>query len=339
MDEKYISLIAKYLSGELEDKEREMLFELVNSSEEHKSYFEEMQNLWEISGEEEEDFEVNTDVAWSKVAGRINSEEERPKTYEGAKVFRIGQLLKIAAVLVGVLSAVWMYNNFGETPPQIALFETQDDERKEIKLPDGSTVWLNENSKLTYDESFEPRIVDLEGEAFFDVEHLDSDHKFEIQSGDAKTTVLGTSFNVRAYPQEEQVEVTVETGRVVFEEEKKEAVKKEEKKVFLTAGESGVYKKKEEAVLKPKKVINNAVAWKKKQLAFDDIKISEVITALERYFDVEVEVENKNILDCTIVGTYPDPSIDSMVLVLEAFLGAKINHNENKLTFVGGSCK
>ncbi len=339
MDDKYISLIAKYLSGDLEDKEREVLFELVNSSKEHKSYFEEMQSLWDVSGEEEENLEVNTDVAWAKVAGRIKPQNERPKTYEGPKVFRIGQLLRIAAVLVGVLGAVWMYNNFGESTPQIALFETQDDERREIKLPDGSTVWLNENSKLTYDESFEPRIVDLEGEAFFDVEHLDSDHKFEIRSGETKTTVLGTSFNVRAYPEEAQVEVTVETGRVVFEEEKKKAIKKEKKKVILTAGESGVYKKKEEDVFKPEKVINNAVAWKKKQLVFDDLKIAEVITVLERYFDVEVEVENKNILECTIVGTYPNPSIESMTPVLEAFLGIEINQNENKLTFVGGSCK
>lgn len=335
MEDRYISLIAKYLSGDLEDNEREVLFELVNSSEEHKSYFEEMQSLWEIS-EVEDDFEVDTDAAWSKVSDRIKPQTEIPKIESRAKVFQIGQLLKIAAVFIAVLGAVWIYRNFDEKPSQIAFFETINEEQKELKLPDGSTVWLNENSKLSYDEKFEPRIVKLEGEAFFDVQHLDNNSKFEILSGATKTTVLGTSFNVRAYPKEEQVEVTVETGKVAFE---KDIVKTVEQKVILLAGESGVYNKQKADVVKPKKMINNAVAWKKGKLVFDDDKMSDVKTVLERYFDIEIKMENDNILDCPLNGTYPNPEIEKLIPILEMSLDIKITQNENMLTFSGKGCE
>ncbi len=337
MDDKYISLIAKYLSGDLPGEEREVLFELVNSSEEHKAYFEEMQQLWDLSAEEEEeDFDVDTDVAWKKVSSRINPVQTQPVVKESAKVFRLGQLLKIAAVLVGVFGAFWLYNNLGETTPQFASYETFEKERKEVTLPDGSTVWLNENSKLSYEESFEPRIVELEGEAFFDVKHLDENHKFEIKSGNARTTVLGTSFNVRAYPEEEEVEVTVETGKVLFEENES---KKVEKKVTLIAGEAAVYKKKEADVVKVEKVTANADAWKTKKMIFQNAPLSEVLKTMERYFDVEIEVANENILNCPFDGKYPNPDIKALIGILEFSLDLEVNQNENKLIFSGEGCE
>jgi len=339
MDEKYISLIASYLSGDLAAEEREVLFELVNSSKEHKAYFEEMQNLWELTDiEEEEAFVVDTDIAWQKVEQRISTDAKEAIVPEKtAKRFQIGQLLKIAAIFIGVLGAFWFFNRSGDIEGQLAMYETMSQERKEITLPDGSTVWLNENSKLSFEENFAPRLVNLEGEAFFDVKHLDKEHKFEIKSGDTKTTVLGTSFNVRAYPEEDQVEVTVETGKVVFEKEK---IQKTEKKVVLTAGESGVYKKKEVEVTKTKQTISNADAWKTKELIFDDdAKIEEWVEVMERYFDVEIKVENKKILDCPQKGTFTNPNLDDIVKTIQFSIGIEINQNENTLTFSGEGCE
>ncbi|MBC8985987.1 FecR domain-containing protein [Pedobacter sp. N36a] len=87
--------------------------------------------------------------------------------------------------------------------------------RRQIQLPDGTKVWLSPHSKLTYPAAFEgaQRLVSLDGEAFFEVAH-DSEHPFLIKSGKVSTRVLGTSFNFSAYAEQEDVNVTLVTGKV-----------------------------------------------------------------------------------------------------------------------------
>lgn len=88
-------------------------------------------------------------------------------------------------------------------------------ERRQLLLPDGSKVWLGPGSKFNYPDRFDngQRIVKLEGEAFFDVKH-DKEHPFIIESGKVRTTVLGTSFNVKAYREKTDIIVTLVTGKV-----------------------------------------------------------------------------------------------------------------------------
>ncbi len=336
MDDKYISLITRYLSGELSDKDREVLFGLVNSSEERRMYFEEMQQLWELSTEEVETPPVNVDIAWEKVSGRLEMIPKSNKPEKKARFFKIGPLLRIAALFAGIIIAFLIYRNQADQPPLMAFYETSDDEKREIQLPDGSTVWLNENSKLSYKKDFEPRMVNLDGEGFFDVKHLDAAHPFEILSGDTKTRVLGTSFNVRAYPVENQIEVTVKTGKVLVENQK---IQKTEKQITLTAGESGVYQKQENQFVKPKEIISNANAWKTRQLEFKDASIAEVVEVMERYFDIEIITENEAILNCPLTGAYKDPDIDQLIEVLKFSLDIDIKQNENKLIFSGEGCE
>jgi len=327
------------MSGEMADSEREELFELVNSSDANKVYFDEMQQIWDMSGVDEEKVDLDVDQAWQKVTKRIEPEVVEQKPAKEAKTFRLGQLLRVAAVLVGVLAAFWLYNrDGGDTPQDFMVYDTQVNETEEIRLPDGSKVWLNGNSTLRYKKNFHPRLVELEGEAFFDVKHLDKDHKFEIQSGATKTTVLGTSFNVRAYPEEDQVEVTVETGRVVLEKEK-EKTQKATKQVVLDAGESGIYKKKEANVVKAKTTMTNANAWKTKQLKFNDTKISDVINTLERYYEINITTEDQSILNCSLNGTYTNPKLEEMMEYIKLSLSISISQDENNLTFSGEGCK
>jgi ferric-dicitrate binding protein FerR (iron transport regulator) len=337
MNDKYISLVAKYLSGEINDQEREKLFGLINSSDEHKVYFEEMQTLWEESSDvEEEPMSLNLDDAWQKVAGRINPSGDLTNEDDGiVRRFHFGQLLRIAAVFIGLVGAIWLWTQLSGDPVEMLVFQTLDDEKRELLLPDGSTVWLNENSSLQYLSDFEPRVIELKGEAFFNVQHLDSDASFEIQSGETITKVLGTSFNVRAYPEEAQVEVTVATGKVAFEKQK---AKDQEEKVLLTAGQSGIYKKEAKNVVKQSITISNADAWKKEELVFEDTPLSKVIEDLERYFEIEIEVENTNILNCPLTGTYPNPKIDQLVQVLKFSLDLEVNQNEQKLLLSGVGC-
>lgn len=333
MNDKYLYLTSKYLTGEIAEAEREELFAWVDESEVNKAEFEEIQELWSLSADVEEDFDTDISVAWKKVANRTIAKEAKIIRYPWAK-----QLLRIAAVILVVVGAYWSIDKWNQKAEDL-VYQTAANEKTQITLPDGSKVWLNENTKLAFAEEFAPRIVKLEGEAFFDVEHLTNDNPFEIRSGDTKTTVLGTSFNVRAYPEEQQVEVTVETGKVAFEKaEKEEAKDEKDTKVLLIAGDSGLFDRVERSVSKKELKNENANSWRTGQLSFANSQMRDVKEALERYFDIKINTSDEKILNCHFTGVYQKPELDQILEVLKFSLEIEIEKQQNKFTLVGKGC-
>jgi transmembrane sensor len=348
MNDKFLYLTSKYLAGEITETEREVLFTWVNASEVNKAAFEEMLELWELSGDLEEDFDADVSAAWQKVAKRTISKEAKIIRYPWSR-----QLLRIAAVIFVVIGAYWLLENWTQKVVDI-VYQTAD-EKTQITLPDGSKVWLNENTKISFAKKFVPRLIRLEGEAFFEVEHLSKDQPFEILSGETKTTVLGTSFNVRAYAEEQRVEVTVETGKVAFEKmEKGEKVKKGEKgkkgkkvdgkndevaKIVLNAGDSGVFDKEKRSINIKENKNENANSWKTEQLSFDNTELSVVKETLERYFDIKINTSDEKILNCHFTGVYQKPEIDQILEVLKFSLNIEIIKDQNEFTLTGEGCE
>jgi transmembrane sensor len=123
-----------------------------------------------------------------------------------------------AAAILLVLGGAYLYrakvSQIFNPAHQLEAY-SKNAERKQLILGDGTKVWLSPNSKLTYPSQFngDKRIVSLEGEAFFEVSH-DAAHPFIIQSEQVSTTVLGTSFNVSAYKSQQDINVTLVTGKV-----------------------------------------------------------------------------------------------------------------------------
>ncbi len=333
MDDKFLYLTSNYLTGEITLAEKEELFAWVNQSEENKEAFEEMQELWKLSGDIEEDFDTDISVAWDKVAKRTLKKEAKIIRYPWSR-----QLLRIAAVILMVVGAYWLMDNWTQKAKDI-VYHTAASEKTQITLPDGSEVWLNENTKITFDEKFEPRVVRLEGEAFFKVEHLTEDQPFEIMSGDTKTMVLGTSFNVRAYPEEQRVEVTVETGKVAFEKTvEKEESQEKAAKVLLIAGDSGFFDKVERSIIKEEAKNENADSWKTGQLTFENTELREVKEVLERYFDIKINTSDEKILNCHFTGVYQKPELDQILEVLKFSLNVEIEKGQNEFILSGEGC-
>lgn len=328
MDDKFLYLTSKYLAGEITEAERNELLDWVSQSEVNKADFDEMQRLWKLSGDVEEDFETDVAVAWEKVAKRTTRKEAKIIRYPWGR-----QLLRIAAVFFVLAGAWWLLNNRTQKATEI-VYQTGADEKSQISLPDGSKVWLNENTKITLAEKFEPRVLHLEGEAFFEVEHLTNDQPFEIISGDTKTTVLGTSFNVRAYPGEQSVEVAVETGKVAFEK----AEEGEATKILLNAGDSGLFDKVKRSINKETLQNPNANSWKTGQLTFQNTGLREVKETLERYFDIKIMASNEKILNCHFTGTYQKPELGQILEVLKFSLDIEIVKEQNEITLSGEGC-
>ncbi len=338
--DKYSELTAKFLAGESSLPEQEELFAWTSAEQEHQAFFEQMEQVWKVAeGAAAPPFEADMEAAWSKIDDKTSEAvpENTGDHYRSAtKVIplskRIVRWSAAAAILLLCGAGLWWIAQ-SSSSPVYAEIETPENEKKEMLLPDGSQVWLNGNSKIVYNQNFAERKVELEGEAFFEVEHLGG-KPFEIASGGATTTVLGTSFNVRAYPAEEKIEVTVETGKVALAIANDAAPP-----VELPAGTSGVVFKKEQRIERVEEKINNATSWKTMQLTFDETLIKDVITTLERFFGTEIQVSNEMIYECTLNSTFDDPDLNEILNVIGASIDVDVQKSREAYLLVGKGCR
>lgn len=261
MDIKYWELIAKKLSGELSSEEEKQLSLWLNTDSANQEKLKAAEYIWKTSGSLTSDFEPNTEKAWLSLKERI---ENSGKT----KPFPVGRLvwLKIAAAIAVIIMmgflVKYMVNIKDSTGPVLAEIVTTDSV-KVFYLSDKTRISLNKNSRFTYPEKFTDslRIVSLAGEAFFEVT-ADSHKPFIIQAGQTKTRVLGTSFNIKAHEKDEDVQVTVVSGKVQLEIENNT----ETQPVMLDAGDEVFYNKNSASIKKQKSKNTDFMWWKKHNL-------------------------------------------------------------------------
>jgi len=189
-----------------------------------------------------------------------------------------------------------------------------------IELQDGSHVTLNSGSSIRYTKrkSLSYREVKLSGEAFFEVSR-DTSRPFIIDAGPAQIEVLGTSFNVNAYPDSEEVEVTVRSGLVSMKA--KDAA---DHQIVLNKGNSGVYKKEEKALNLILEGNTNAVAWKTRLLEFSDTPINEVIDVLKHTYQADIKLQDPGLSEYTITVSFNNQDLDAVLEVLASTLDLTI---------------
>lgn len=218
------------------------------------------------------------------------------KTSKKTKLKRLSLALSTAAVILVV--AWYAYhglhlNNMPlETTKVEVIKESLNDEKKLITLSDGSKVWINGSSRIEYPQHFDPKFpreVTLTGEAFFEVEKA-SKWPFVVKTGNITTKVLGTSFNIKAYPGMNQVVVGVKSGKVkVTKYEKTIAVLEPNQELSVAVSEEVLNKK--ERILEDKIAGN----WKNGYLEYEDEPIKDILLDLERVYQTHVQLDVEGI--------------------------------------------
>lgn len=337
-EEQNSNKIAKYLSDNIDSREREELFAWIKENPENKTLFEESMQVWETAEASELDFQPNTDTAWRKIDSRLQKARQADEVNEATirPISSRRTWLRMAAAVV-FLGLAWWFTQTGDNTGIIER-QTIAQEKTTIDLPDGTKVWLNQNSTLRYKKLFDKRVVNLEGEAFFDVAKMNG-KPFEIFAGNSKTKVLGTRFNVRAYPKEKRVELMVEEGKVEFSAESEPT-----ENILLVANEYGIYTKETQEIEKAELAKINAAAWQKGALRFNNTRMEEVIESLERYYDIEIAVTNKAVYNCKWDNTvtYQQPNLDSIIYQIKYATSdvVDIQYQKNRLYKISGEgCK
>ncbi len=175
-----------------------------------------------------------------------------------------------------------------------------------IRLPDQTLVKLNSGSEISYEEDFDQgRQITLTGEAFFEVVP-DSTQPFIIQSGELRTMVLGTSFNVKAYPQEKEVQVAVVSGKV-------QVSCSDSLETLLLPDQVATFHREKKSISTEVRNISNLIAWRDGILIFEREGIQTVETKLEKWFGVEILLEGSFDSFGNYSGKYHNESLESVL--------------------------
>jgi transmembrane sensor len=169
-------------------------------------------------------------------------------------------------------------------PPQMNQLVIPYGKTSELILPDGTKVWLNAGSRLIYPDYFadKNREVLLFGEAFFEVSHNEK-QPFIVQTSDIRIKVMGTQFNVSAYPTDHVIETVLTQGKVRLEQNSAGMFSET---LDINPGQLAVYSKTEQTTLISEIDTENYILWKEGLLKFESTDLSRLVKKLERYFNV-----------------------------------------------------
>lgn len=290
-DQEFKDILYRYFRGQLNDREYELLTDLLKHTS-RREYFEKAKISWEQQPELDEIGYRNL----NRLNYQINKNESIVPKKPVIRQLWI-RVASVAAILViGILFAgtiIWLNAKYNINAEQL-VFETPRGEKSLVKLPDGSEVWLNANSRLTYHSfSSTSRQVELTGEAFFKVTHNEK-APFVVKTDECEIEVLGTTFNVMAYNEFGRKEITLINGKVNVRTESEEEV--------LKPGQAVVLKdhKFQLTEVNP----DQASGWVENKFNFKDIPLSELMKRLELWYDVDISIENNAGKDVNFTGTF-----------------------------------
>ena len=322
--ERIMTLLARKLAKEITEEELselETLMQLYPDS----LYYEE--TLAQVHFKK--DPEPDAERAFERHLLKYTSDFNEVATEESLPEKRWWPRLAIAASLLFIAAFSWYF--MAQPGPRLANPDTTvtcgKDTRKKLMLPDGTSVWLNANSRLEYDQDLfanNNRQVRLFGEAFFDVAK-DKKHPFIIYTEKISIKVLGTAFNVKAYPEDNKTEATLLRGMIelsINNEPEQHLILRPSEKFALTQSKTDEFRS---ALvieqLKPisisDKIYYEETSWLDNKLIFKDNAFEELMPKLEKWYNIQFKVANPQVRDYHFSGMLDKETIEEALTAMQ----------------------
>lgn len=254
----------------------------IDSASENKKNFSKYVKIWEGIDILAERKKYKPENAWEQVNYQI------VKQTRIASRFKIIFLYGAAATLLILLGFSFYFNWFAPDTEPLKL-TTELGSRSKVVLPDGTSVMLNAGSELIYqfDRRKRTRNVQFSGEGYFEVEKNKAPFIVRMQEG-LRLTVLGTKFNLSAYPDDAVIKTTLTEGKVELHDSKTELL-------VLTPGQTGSFDKNSGKLYYSAEEPRYNLSWMEKKLYMDNMSLKNVARTLERWYDVEITFAGENI--------------------------------------------
>jgi ferric-dicitrate binding protein FerR (iron transport regulator) len=235
----------------------------------------------------------------------------------------LNYLTRAAAILLLPLAIAFLLqlqkNN--NRPADMQTISTPLASKTTFQLPDGSTVWLNSGSSISFPDEFigDYRLVKLKGEAFFDVK---KDKKpFRVETSHFAVGVLGTAFNVMAYAGEVPA-VTLESGKITLETASK-------KQAALLPGQQAVIDTVKQSISLNNVEPNLFSSWVRNQLIIKNEPLGAVVNKLERWYNIEIDLTDQSLRDIQMTANIEFESIREVMELMELTLPVKYEYHKN----------
>ena len=346
-----VNKIHKYLSGECTPQERRELENRLETDASHRDQFQEIKKIWEV--EPKEEVIVNAKSAWEDFARKENISTVAPDTLgkDRKKIGRVSSSInpiseyrfyyRIAAILlVGLLVSV-LYNSLLDNTQQrddaelaSNIIEMQDvatgiGQTKTMRFTDRTSIKLNSASSLRLPKNLAGDRIEiyLEGEAYFDFKRTDN-REIVVYAGDAEINVTGTGFNVKAWPDEEVVEVAVRNGEVSVKSTPVNGM------TVLSGGKKSLISR-GQAPSPPIDVDGeHEFGWLDGTLHFYQNPMSAVIRQLERKYHVTFAVSDSSIYSIPLTAVFKHESLDDILDMIAVSTELEFLKEEGQVTFV-----
>jgi ferric-dicitrate binding protein FerR (iron transport regulator) len=273
--------------------------------------------------------EMGRQPLWNRIQAEI-SREEVPAITRGRS---IPLYMKVAAAITLLVATTAVYWFFADRRESV---HTAYNEVTKVVLPDHTVVTLNGNSTLYYNDNWTDgtlREVWLEGEAFFNVKHINKDtldiregERFLVHGRDVEIEVLGTSFNVR--DQADKTDVTLITGRVkvVLASQSKDTVTD----VIMLPGDYAEFANQNLVAKKKLEKPQQATAWINQDFVFTDALLKDIVKTLVQFHGYTVDVKNDKLLNLKIEGEISVSSIPELLAIISATLDLNVEQRTEK---------
>lgn len=257
------------------------------------------EELWVSSAVADDTQQYDVDQAFERFRKRTGLDQSGRQSY---KWYRTWSVAAVAIVLLGLITvtAYWQGSRQIQSNFSDIVVEAPLGSKTKLTLPDGSTVWLNAGSKMVYSQGFgvSDRRLAFQGEGYFEVEKND-EMPFLVQTHDVNVIVVGTKFNFRNYPEDEEAVVELLEGKVALENQlKEEAVR------YLSPNEKMVLHKATGEMDITSAKVKEATLWTENILLFDEDLLPDIVRKLERSYHVRIEIENEDLKQARFYGQF-----------------------------------
>jgi transmembrane sensor len=320
-------LLGKYLAGEATDQERVLVHSWVTQSTQNRNYFDQLKVIFDKAAEVPQTLEFDTDAAWQKV--KSNLKKATPVIPIHRSSYTVWYQVAAAVLVLFVAALYFIYQSNG---PAVITKEVVA-EKTSVKntLPGGTDIFLNKETKLAYayDQATKTHEVKLKGEAYFDVKHSKRED-FIVDADGVFVRDIGTSFNVKAYPGQDLVEVLVEEGEIVF-------FTKKDPGIHLKTGGKGVYNRKT-GTFNIEAPDANITAYKTKFFVFEGTTLGAVVDELNGVYQKQIVITDK-VAKCRMTVSFKNESVEEIAAVIAETLQLKLREQGDKIFLEGEGCE
>lgn len=312
-DDELQLLLARYLSGELSDSEKEVLNLWIKDSPENEAAFSEYLSSWESVSLLQEMEQFNSFDALKKIDAQLV--RNQPLSW-----WTIMQ--RVAAILLIPLLVYSGYVTFGkrsikmiDSPVVMQKITSKPGMVTQFTIADGTKIWLNSGSELIFPMNFtgKEREVQLKGEAFFEVAENEN-QPFIVKANNLNIEVLGTSFNVLSYDTDSHAEVVLVKGKVALTSEQHGRVNDHG---FLHPNQKAEFDRETLHLVKESVNVEKYIAWREGYLVFRDDNMEEVVKKLSRWFNVEISLNNSELKSYTFQATFKNENLVQVLNLLK----------------------